>query len=175
MDDQPSPTGGTGDCWQELIDALPAHPLRQEMIARRTLGIERYGQPLRRGDGRDEARDLREELIDAAVYAQRLYGAPVTACQLSVEMLAIATDPASWMREREEQTDRDLDQAFRVAEVLARAGIGPAPLPDRVAELAARATLTPREHHIAQAVVRAVEDSDASEFAPVIRALLGVS
>ena len=73
MKPQPQPTGGTGDCWQELIDALPAwHPMRGACVARRILGIVRYGQVLRRGDGRDEVRDLEEELLDGAVHAQRL-------------------------------------------------------------------------------------------------------
>ena len=73
MSPQPQPTGGAGDCWQELIDALPAwHPMRTACVERRTLGAERYGQVLRRGDGRDEVRDLVEELLDGAVYAQRL-------------------------------------------------------------------------------------------------------
>lgn len=69
---QPVPSGGEGDCWQELIDAADHPALRALYVERRDLGIARYGQPLRRGDGRDEVRDLREELLDAMVYAQRL-------------------------------------------------------------------------------------------------------
>ena len=73
MADQPRPQGGTGDCWLELIARLPAwHPMREACVERRALGIDRYGQPLRRGDGRDEVRDLIEELLDGAVYAARL-------------------------------------------------------------------------------------------------------
>ncbi len=69
----PDPSGGTGDCWRELIGYCgTAHPLRERMIARRQLGIERYGQPLRYGDGRDARLDYEEELLDAAVYAWRL-------------------------------------------------------------------------------------------------------
>ncbi len=71
--DQPAPSGGTGDCWRELISYAEVEgypqPLLDAMSARRALGIERYGQPLRRGDGRDHRRDLAEELLDAAVYA----------------------------------------------------------------------------------------------------------
>jgi hypothetical protein len=75
--EQPAPSGGSGDCWAELIGLVVAeHPdlahLVPAMVARRRVGIERYGVPLGRGDGRDERRDLREEIADAAVYAQRL-------------------------------------------------------------------------------------------------------
>jgi hypothetical protein len=44
------------------------------MSDRRQIGIERYGQPLRHGDGRDPIRDLREELLDTIVYAYRVHG-----------------------------------------------------------------------------------------------------
>lgn len=69
----PPPSGGTGDVWQELIATAECAGFGQRLLdamaARRTLGIERYGQPLRRGDGRDHRLDLLEELLDAAVYA----------------------------------------------------------------------------------------------------------
>jgi hypothetical protein len=89
--EQPAPTGGTGDCWRELLARVgPNHPLHSEMEARRTLGLTRYGVPLGRGDGRDAERDLREELLDAAVYAQRAYGAPGDVCDLALELLEAA-------------------------------------------------------------------------------------
>ena len=69
---------GTGDVWAELINALQPGPLREACEARRALGIERYGQPLRRGDGRDHRRDLIEELLDAAALAQAVLGAGVS-------------------------------------------------------------------------------------------------
>lgn len=69
---QPPPTPSTGDVWQELIDVETDPALRELMIARRQLGIERYGTPLQRGNGRDAERDYREELLDAMVYAQAL-------------------------------------------------------------------------------------------------------
>lgn|GEM_PF-4680472 len=72
---QPAPSGGTGDVWREVIDRLDGwglRPLRPVCEARRLLGIERYGVPLGRGDGRDGERDLLEELLDGAVYAGRL-------------------------------------------------------------------------------------------------------
>lgn len=75
--DQPAPSGTSGDVWLELIGLVAAeHPeladLVPAMAERRRLGIERYGTPLRRGDGRDEVRDAEEEAIDLAVYFQRL-------------------------------------------------------------------------------------------------------
>ena len=70
LPDQPPPTPGTGDVWRELIDAAgDAHPdLVPLMEERRQLGIDRYGQPLQRGDGRDHLADAKQELLDAAVY-----------------------------------------------------------------------------------------------------------
>lgn len=87
MTNQPDPEGGEGDCWLDLIDAAgEQHPFRERMLERRQVGIERYGQPLRRGDGRDEIRDLVEELLDGAVYAQRLgWG------RLALHLLDLAT------------------------------------------------------------------------------------
>lgn len=74
MTDQPAPTNGIGDMWSELLELLPAEcePLRAEFEQRRALGLQRYGTTLGRDDGRDAIRDLREELLDAAAYAQRL-------------------------------------------------------------------------------------------------------
>jgi len=46
--------------------------LIQVMRQRRQLGIERYGTPLQPLNGRDAARDLREELLDAVVYAAQV-------------------------------------------------------------------------------------------------------
>lgn len=70
LPDQPPPTPGTGDLWRELIDAepLPSH-VRAMCEERRQLGIERYGTPLQRDNGRDFRTDLLQELLDAAVYA----------------------------------------------------------------------------------------------------------
>lgn len=67
--EQPAPVPSTGDVWQEVIDAEPLAVLRELYEARRALGIERYGVPLQRGNGRDTARDLEEELLDALAYA----------------------------------------------------------------------------------------------------------
>lgn len=70
--EQPAPVPSTGDVWQEVIDAEPLAVLRELYEARRALGIERYGVPLQRGNGRDTARDLEEELLDALAYATAL-------------------------------------------------------------------------------------------------------
>lgn len=77
MNPQPPPTQGTGDVWAEVIAAELQRPdadprLIERWTARRWVGIERYGVPLGRGDGRDPWRDLAEELDDAIVYAARL-------------------------------------------------------------------------------------------------------
>lgn len=68
--DQPAPAGGAGDVWAEVLRDRPHDPARAIYAGRRELGIARYGQPLRRGDGRDHWRDLVEELADAVAYAR---------------------------------------------------------------------------------------------------------
>jgi hypothetical protein len=68
---QPQPSASTGDVWQELIDVEPDRLLRSWFEVRRAVGIERYGVPLQRDNGRDPRRDLREELLDALAYAQQ--------------------------------------------------------------------------------------------------------
>lgn len=70
--EQPAPVPSTGDVWREIIDGEPLAVLRELYAARRALGIERYGVPLQRGNGRDTARDLEEELLDALAYATAL-------------------------------------------------------------------------------------------------------
>lgn len=75
--EQPAPKRGQGDVWAEVIEAERSRPdpdprLIERWEARRRVGIERYGVPLGRGDGRDEWRDLLEELDDAVAYAARL-------------------------------------------------------------------------------------------------------
>ncbi len=63
--EQALPTDGEGDVMLELV---------AEIQARRTLGLRRYGKPLQRFNGRDVAKDLQDELLDAAVYARQLGG-----------------------------------------------------------------------------------------------------
>lgn len=68
---EPPPAPGDGDVWAEVIATLADDdPIRPLCEARRALGIEWYGCPLHRGDGRDHETDLLQELLDAAVYAQ---------------------------------------------------------------------------------------------------------
>lgn len=67
---QPDPTPGTGDVWLDVVDAVEMpDPLRFACLARRRLGVERYGTPLQYGNGRDPDADLLDELLDGAVYA----------------------------------------------------------------------------------------------------------
>jgi transcriptional regulator with XRE-family HTH domain len=165
---QPAPSGGTGDCWADLIAYLPDHPLRPEMEARRAKGIATYGVPLGRGDGRDADRDLLEELLDAAVYAERLH-----LRDLAVQLLDIARGPAEYLAEEEAYLDQEEETAAAVAEALARAGVPSGPLPDRVRELAERATWTARERRTLEALLDALEEADAS-MAIALRGLCGV-
>ncbi len=67
---QPDPLPAEGDVWAELIDGEPVAELRALYRDRRTLGIERYGVPLQRGNGRDHRADLLQELLDGMAYAQ---------------------------------------------------------------------------------------------------------
>ena len=84
------PPGGHGDVWADIIAKLPAyHPMRAKCIARRELGLARYGQPLRYGTGRPE--DLEEELLDAAGYAWR----DRRPWALVLHLLAVAAEPGT--------------------------------------------------------------------------------
>ena len=71
---QAAPIPGEGDVWAEVIAELeqqgrtPARVLLL-MRKRRQVGIDRYGVPLQRGNGRDAERDLLEELLDAVAYS----------------------------------------------------------------------------------------------------------
>ena len=71
--DQPPPAASEGDVWREVIDWMGSRDVCGPAVLawmeeRRRLGIERYGQPLQRGDGRDHLIDARQELLDAVVY-----------------------------------------------------------------------------------------------------------
>lgn len=62
--EQPLPTGNDMQgCHDRVIDFV---------ASRRDVGIERYGMPLQPMNGRDFARDLREELADALCYLDGL-------------------------------------------------------------------------------------------------------
>lgn len=84
----PPPQGGRGDVWASLIASLADDdPMRAACVARREVGLSRYGQPLRWADSRDASRDLVEELLDAAAYAWRLGDA-----DLAWQLLAAASE-----------------------------------------------------------------------------------
>lgn len=70
---EPAPRSGQGDVWQEIIENLPAdlERVKQLCIARREMGIQKYGTPLQYNNGRNPRKDLREELLDASVYARQ--------------------------------------------------------------------------------------------------------
>ena len=72
---EPPPTKGEGDVWAEIIETLPAGPLREACVARRQMGLDKYGQPLQRGDGRSHAVDEAQEYLDAAAYRAARLGA----------------------------------------------------------------------------------------------------
>lgn len=67
----PAPEDGHGDIWLEVIHSLPDGWFKDLCVARRALGVARYGQPLRYDDGRDSMTDLLQELLDAIVYARK--------------------------------------------------------------------------------------------------------
>lgn len=87
--DQPLPKAGTGPSMHDLvcddirarwasatIGTMRAAPsveaVTASLQARKQVGLERYGQPLQCGNGRDALRDLREEAEDAVVYCRLL-------------------------------------------------------------------------------------------------------
>jgi hypothetical protein len=74
--DQSLPEGGQG-----------GDLLLEVMEERRQVGLRRYGQPLRAFNGRHAARDLREELLDAANYSLQVER-EMAALELAVVALA---------------------------------------------------------------------------------------
>ncbi len=67
---EPPPLAGTGDVWAEIIALEPEPALREVFAARRQFGIDKYGTPLQRDNGRDHNNDLAQELCDGIVYAR---------------------------------------------------------------------------------------------------------
>jgi hypothetical protein len=87
LDAPVTPLEGYGDVWLALI-AWGVHdnePLHAACMARRDLGIARYGHPLRYDNGQDLRQEALEELLDAAVY---LYASGAT--MTAAETLALA-------------------------------------------------------------------------------------
>ena len=75
---EPAPTEGTGDLWAEVIADWAkkwtgsSGRIRTAMHQRRQFGIDKYGTPLQRDNGRDALTDARDEALDLRVYAQQL-------------------------------------------------------------------------------------------------------
>ena len=66
---QPAPLASDGDVWAEIIAELDeTDPLRALAVERRAQGIERYGTPLQRQNGRDHLVDALQETLDLWVY-----------------------------------------------------------------------------------------------------------
>lgn len=74
--DEPPPVEGEGDMWEEVI---------ADMVERRSVGIERYGTPLQRWNGRNAANDAYQEVLDLAVYLRQF----VTERQILAQLAAL--------------------------------------------------------------------------------------
>jgi hypothetical protein len=70
----PPPLPGSGDVVLEAMRDLPAddHLLWHALHARRLVGLERYGSPLQRRNGRSFLVDAAQEVVDLVAY---LHGA----------------------------------------------------------------------------------------------------
>lgn len=68
--EQTPPVAAEGDVWAEII-ARTEHPdLRALYAERRRQGVERYGTPLQRGNGRNFLADALQEALDLLVYLE---------------------------------------------------------------------------------------------------------
>lgn len=68
---QPDPAPATGDVWLEIITLMPDDDvLKPYCVERRQQGIDRYGTPLQRGNGRDHLLDALQEALDLMAYAK---------------------------------------------------------------------------------------------------------
>ena len=59
---EPEPNDGKGDVWKLVIN---------DMIDRRSSGINKYGKPLQAHNGRNSLVDAYQEILDAAVYLRQ--------------------------------------------------------------------------------------------------------
>jgi len=59
---EPEPNDGKGDVWKLVIN---------DMIDRRSSGIDKYGKPLQAYNGRNSLVDAYQEILDAAVYLRQ--------------------------------------------------------------------------------------------------------
>ena len=72
---QPAPLHASGDVWSEVIADLPeGHILRPLCEARRLFGIEKYGTPVQRANGRNHLVDALQEALDLMVYLRAADG-----------------------------------------------------------------------------------------------------
>lgn len=69
--EQPAPMVEGPSIWPSLLRKVDG-ALEEALLARRELGIERYGQELHRDDGRPYAVDAAQEALDLLVYLERL-------------------------------------------------------------------------------------------------------
>lgn len=65
VQDQPPPEESEGDVWAEII---------QDMVDRRQHGLDEYGTPLQRFNGRDAMVDAYQEALDLLVYFRQFTG-----------------------------------------------------------------------------------------------------
>lgn len=96
---QPAPLPGEGDVWAELIQREHDPVLRVLFARRRQVGIERYGVPLQRNNGRDALQDALDEALDLYVYASSLNRE--TAGNIPILARIAIRDIARAMRERD--------------------------------------------------------------------------
>lgn len=97
----PGPEDGHGDVWLEIIHSIPDGWFKDLCVARRAMGMARYGQPLRYDDGRDSLTDLLQELLDAIVYARKAAVETQLPNGLFNEITKVTLDVAEFMRGRD--------------------------------------------------------------------------
>jgi len=76
--------------WAELIPAVPNAELLQLYTERRQQGIDTYGTPLQRDNGRDHLADAIQELADAVVYFQAARAVELSVLTENLLMKALA-------------------------------------------------------------------------------------
>lgn len=68
---EPPPAASSGDVWAEVIAGEDDPQLRDLFEARRLQGIQKYGTPLQRGNGRHAVADALQEALDGIAYARQ--------------------------------------------------------------------------------------------------------
>lgn len=76
VEEQPAPRYGNGEIvaddlarWTRSLEEDPV--LVGAILARKQIGVERYGQALQTNDGRNNMADMVQELLDALIYAHK--------------------------------------------------------------------------------------------------------